>query len=110
MAKSQIDTVEKQWQDWLEKNPTHEHIDVDNLKKILIEDLTYASKMDVKEYTLYQKWCEVKERYPTETAYTLFDGEEQQLIDKTQAKIVEHVKKNFGCQLVQTTMRNCNQY
>lgn len=95
MAKPQIESVEKQWDEWLEKNPTHEHIDVDNLKKILIEDLTYASKMDVKEYTLYQKWCEVKERYPTETVYTLFDGEEQQLIDKNQSKIIDTVKKNF---------------
>jgi hypothetical protein len=95
MAKPQIEPVEKQWADWSEKNPTHEHIDVDNLKKILIEDLSYASKMDVKEYTLYQKWCEVKERYPTETTYTLFDGEEQQMVNKDQAKIVELVKKNF---------------
>ena len=95
MAKPQIDPVEKQWADWLEKNPTHEHIDVDNLKKILIEDLSYASKMDVKEYTLYQKWCEVKERYPTETIYTIFDGEEQQMVNKDQSKIVELVKKNF---------------
>lgn len=95
MAKPQIESVEKQWDEWLEKNPTHEHIDVDNLKKVLIQDLTYASKMDVKEYTLYQKWCEVKERYPTETTFTLFDGEEQQLIDKNQAKIIDKVKKNF---------------
>lgn len=95
MAKPQIDPVEKQWDNWLEKNPKHEHIDVDNLKKILIEDLTYASKMDVKEYTLYQKWVEVKERYPTEITFTIFDGEEQQLIDKEQAKIINKVKKNF---------------
>jgi len=95
MAKPQIESVEKQWDNWLEKNPKHEHIDVDNLKKILIEDLTYASKMDVKEYTLYQKWVEVKERYPTETTFTIFDGEEQQLIDKEQAKIINKVKKNF---------------
>ena len=95
MAKPQIESVEKQWDEWLEKNPTHEHIDVDNLKKVLIEDLTYASKMDVKEYTLYQKWVEVKERYPTETVFTLFDGEEQQLVDKNQITIIDKVKKNF---------------
>ena len=95
MAKPQIDPVEKQWDNWLEKNPKHEHIDVDNLKKILIEDLTYASKMDVKEYTLYQKWVEVKERYPTETVFTLFDGDEQQLVDRNQSVIVDKVKKNF---------------
>ena len=95
MAKPQIDPVEKQWDNWLEKNPKHEHIDVDNLKKVLIEDLTYASKMDVKEYTLYQKWVEVKERYPTESVFTLFDGEEQQLVDRTQSTIIDKVKKNF---------------
>jgi hypothetical protein len=31
--------------------------------------------MDVREYTLYQKWCEVKERYPVEEVSTLFGQE-----------------------------------
>jgi hypothetical protein len=94
MSKTKIDPVEKQWSDWLENNPTHEHIDTDVLKKILIEDLSYASKMDVKEYTLYQKWCEVKERYPVENVYTLF-GEELQMVNPEQEKIIKEVKKNF---------------
>ena len=52
-----IEFVEEQWQTWIEKNPlgTYEHIDQEKLVDVLIKDLTYASGMDVKEYTLYQK-------------------------------------------------------
>jgi ribosomal protein S19E (S16A) len=63
-----IEYVDKQWKEWSEKNPpsTFKHIDKEELVKVLTEDLTYASQMDVREYTLYQKWCEVKERYPVQ--------------------------------------------
>ena len=52
-----IEYVEKQWNEWSEKNPpsTFKHIDKEQLVKVLTEDLTYASQMDVREYTLYQK-------------------------------------------------------
>lgn len=97
MAKPQIESVEKQWDEWLEKNPTHEHIDVDNLKKVLIEDLTYASKMDVKEYTLYQKWCEVKERYPLNEPNALSEmlGEEPGMVYPEQRNMINKIKTNF---------------
>ena len=63
-----IEFVEEQWQAWIEKNPlgTYQHIDQEKLVGVLTKDLTYASGMDVKEYTLYQKWCEIKERYPVQ--------------------------------------------
>ena len=64
------------------------------MKEILIKDLTYASQMDVREYTLYQKWCEIKERYPVEEVSTLF-GNEIQMVDPDQKKLVEKVKQNF---------------
>ena len=35
--------------------------------------MSYVSAMDVKEYTLYQKWCEVKDRYPTVETNSFFD-------------------------------------
>ena len=56
-----IEFVEKQWKAWQEANPIgkFEHIDVEKLRDVLIKDLTYASQMDVRGYTLYQKWCEV---------------------------------------------------
>jgi hypothetical protein len=91
-----IEYVEKQWNDWQEKNPANsfQHIDESSMKEVLIKDLTYASQMDVREYTLYQKWCEVKERYPVEDVSTLW-GSEVQMINPEQKKLVDKVKANF---------------
>jgi hypothetical protein len=88
--------VEKQWEEWQTNNPVDkfEHIDESLLKETLISDLTYASQMDVREYTLYQKWCEVKERYPTFESSTLF-GEEVQMVNPEQEKLIKEVKSKF---------------
>ena len=91
-----IEFVEKQWDSWIEKNPlgTYEHIDAEKLVEVLTKDLTYASGMDVKEYTLYQKWCEIKERYPVQEVSTLF-GQDMQMIYPEQEKLINQVKSNF---------------
>jgi len=89
-----LEFVEKQWQEWQETNTETEHVDVEVMKEKLIADLTYASQMDVREYTLYQKWCEVKERYPVHTINTLF-GEELQMVDSEQEKLIKDVKSKF---------------
>jgi hypothetical protein len=91
-----IEFVEEQWEKWSESNPPSkfEHIDEGHMKEVLIKDLTYASQMDVREYTLYQKWCEVKERYPVHEVSTLF-GQDVQMVDPEQRKLVDKVKKNF---------------
>ena len=91
-----IEFVEKQWDSWVEKNPlgTYEHIDAEKLVEVLTKDLTYASGMDVKEYTLYQKWCEIKERYPVENVSTLW-GQDVQMIYPEQEKLIKQVKSNF---------------
>jgi hypothetical protein len=94
-----IEYVEKQWKEWQEKNPTSsfEHIDEANMKEVLIKDLTYASQMDVREYTLYQKWCEVKERYPLceETVIMQMTGDKPDMIYPEQKKLIHEVKNNF---------------
>ena len=90
-----VPLVEAQWAEWSENNPTHPHVDVNELKSKLIEDLTYASSMDVKEYTLYQKWCEVKERYPVEEIATCFGDYETQMVSDEQKHLIQKVKKNF---------------
>ena len=88
--------VQKQWEEWSEKNPksSFEHIDTEELKKVLTEDLTYASNMDVKEYTLFQKWCEVQEKFPTKTNNT-FWGDEKVLVDEEQGKYIDIAKNNI---------------
>ena len=77
--------VEKQWEEYQKNNSDiKKTIDENQLKETLIQDLTYASKMDVREYTLYQKWCEIHEKYPIEegsTLSTFFDSGESEIED-----------------------------
>ena len=96
MAKT-ILPVEKQWERFLEDNPSDKftHIDENSLKETLISDLTYASNMDVREYTLYQKWCEVKERYPGEANINMFGEPDIAWEDDTQAALIRKVKNNI---------------
>jgi hypothetical protein len=91
-----IDDIETQWKKWQDENPASSFMDINDgeLKERTIRDLTYVSQMDVKEYTLYQKWCEVHEKYPTVVNQTLF-GEEVQLLDPKQQIIVDSVKNNI---------------
>jgi len=93
-GKKKVPDIETQWEQWKESNTNISHIDIDELRQNLINDLTYASEMDVREYTLYQKWLEVKEKYPVNEVSTLF-GPELQMVDANQQKIIEKVKKNF---------------
>jgi Domain of unknown function (DUF4338) len=88
--------IEDQWKIWQEKNPpsSFTHIDEDVLRERLIKELTYVSAMTVEEYTLYQKWLEIHEKYPTHQVDTLF-GEETQLIDPDKGRVVEKVKANI---------------
>lgn len=88
------DHVKAQWEKWKSENTTVEHIDEKEMVKILTEDLTKASQMDVKEYTLYQKWCEVQEKYPTQIQRT-FGGDEVKLVDAEQERIIREVKSNI---------------
>lgn len=92
-----IDTIEEQWLKFQEENPPSSYIEIDDdqLRERIIKDLTYVSKMDVKEYTLYQKWCEVHEKYPTVTNRTVFGEEETFLLDSSQKQMIDDVKNNI---------------
>jgi hypothetical protein len=95
---NEIVTVDEQWETWLKQNPIEnfEHIDEQVLKETVMSDLTYASNMDVREYTLYQKWCEVKERYPTSTNFSsITNQDELYMNDPKQRALIETVKSKF---------------
>ena len=83
--------VKKDWEEWKAANPPQKTIDEAELKEVLIKDLTYASAMDVKEYTLYQKWCEVQEKYPTHTDMygdpSMDNPEQERLIREVKSNI-----------------------
>jgi len=98
--KKKDEFIEKQWQDWLDTKPLETalenvpDIDTDNLKDIVTKDLTFVSAMDVKEYTLYQKWCEVQFKYPTQETNPLFE-DKPVLLDSEQEKLIKEVKNNI---------------
>ncbi len=88
------DDIETQYQKWLDSGIVYKDIDLGILTEHVKVDLSFVSQMDVKEYTLYQKWCEVHEKYPTQETSTLF-GTEMQLIDPTQKAMIDEVKSNI---------------
>jgi hypothetical protein len=91
------DDVDTQWKNWSEAFPpeTYKHIDYQTLRDRIIEDLQYVSQMDVKEYTLFHKWCEVQEKYPTIIVNDLFEGEKRVLEQEKQRKTIEEIKRNI---------------
>ena len=94
---ARVEPVETQWKRWTEKNPSDQirHIDKEQLTKTVTQDLEYASQMDVREYTLYQKWCEVKERYPGKASVNMFGDPDISWEDDAQAAIINKVKNNI---------------
>ena len=75
MAKSdeELKDVERQWDRFQETFVAPEALSNDQLKKVVIEDLSNVSAMTVEEYTLYQKWLEIHIKYPVENG--LFGAE-----------------------------------
>ena len=89
------DDVETQWDKWSTSGYDSIDVDFDELRERTIKELTYVSAMDVREYTLFQKWCEVQEKYPTITVNDLWEGEKKVLSDEKQRRAIEEVKRNF---------------
>jgi hypothetical protein len=89
------DDVDTQWQKWRDSGLTFQQIDEEKLRTRVIEELTYVSKMDVKEYTLYQKWCEVQERYPSTIVNDLWEGQKCVLQNEEQRQAIDEIKRNF---------------
>ena len=89
-------SIDDQWQSWQDNNPLDkiEAPDTETLKEAVIKDLSYVSSMDVKEYTLYQKWCEVKDRYPTVETNSFFD-DKPAMQKPEQGVVIQEVKNNF---------------
>jgi hypothetical protein len=89
------DDVDTQWQKWLDSGIEYQDIDIDVLKQRTIKELEYVSQMDVKEYTLFQKWCEVQEKYPSVVVNDLWEGEKRVLADEGQRRSIEEIKRNI---------------
>ena len=88
--------IEKQWKDWNATNSLKniKEVSEDNLKSDIINELTCVSNMSVQEYTLYQKWNQLKQKYPTQDNKTLF-GKEIRLSNHHQKDVIEKTKSNI---------------
>jgi hypothetical protein len=60
-----VDILNSQWRTF-KKNHNPEPITSNEVKKAILKDLTFLSKLTVQEYTLYKKFAEIKEKYPYE--------------------------------------------
>jgi hypothetical protein len=86
------DFVKKQYDDWLATNPIEDDVlEESNLRQMIIDDLTNVSQMTVEEYTLYQKYLEIHERYPSEKRSTIF-GEEYLFANEEHRKLIHECK------------------
>ena len=97
VTNDKVDDVKDQWEKFLDENPSDKFkiIDEEVLSQRIIKELGYVSKMDVKEYTLYQKWHEIHSKFPTETVNTVFGEEEKFLKNTVQARYIEEAKNNI---------------
>ena len=88
--------VEDQYKTWCDNNDISkvEDIDEKHLKEVIEKDLAFVSKMTVQEYTLYEKWVEVHEKYKTAETNSFFD-DKPALVDPTQEAFIKSVKNNI---------------
>ena len=88
--------VENQYKEWCENNDISkvEDIDQNHLKLMVEKDLAFVSKMTVQEYTLYEKWIEVHEKYPTVETNSFFD-DKPALVNPEQEAFIKTVKNNI---------------
>ena len=86
--------VQKQYDDYQANYVEKEVMSKYDLRQKIIDDLSYVSKMTVGEYTLYQKYLEIQQRYPSQEMGTLF-GAEKQLINEDHIKLINESKNNI---------------
>ncbi len=88
--------IDEQWDYFQENNDINEvpPIGDDELKETIINDLSFISAMDVKEYTLYQKWLELHTKYPTIAMYSFIDGRPA-LKNQKQGSFLAKIKSNL---------------
>lgn len=88
--------IEKQWAEFLKNSPPENVPDItdEELKEALIHDLSKVCEMTVEEYTLYQKWLEIREKFPVKHNNTLF-GSNYVFDNPEQEDLINYSKNNI---------------
>ncbi len=86
--------VQKQFDEYQANRTEKEILSKEELRELMIKDLSFVSTMGVAEYTLYQKYQEIHIKYPTQTVSTLF-GEETNFVNEDHLKLINETKSNI---------------
>ena len=86
--------VQKQFDEYQANKVEKEILPIDELREMIIKDLSFVSKMGVAVYTLYQKYQEIHLKYPSQTVSTLF-GEETNFVNEDHLKLINETKNNI---------------
>ena len=92
--------VQKQFDEYQANRTEKDIVSKEELRELLIKDLSFVSQMGVAEYTLYQKYQEIHLKYPTQTVQTLY-GEETNFVNEDHLKLINETKNNI-CFLIHT--------
>ena len=68
-----MDRLDDEYNKWYEQQ-TFEAVNKDDVREMLVKDLSFVSKLTVEEYTLYRKWLEIQEKYPDKASKTGMDS------------------------------------
>lgn len=98
--------LEKQWEEWQVKNEIEKKEQPagvlaglykdhsDQVAAAIMNNLSVISKMTVEEYTLFQKWCEIHEKYPGEKISGLM-GDHFRYENPEHERLIRRVKHNI---------------
>jgi hypothetical protein len=88
------DFIAKQYEEFLDTETFETPHTADEIRQMIIDDLSVTSQMSVEEYTLYRKYQEIHIKYPSEQVNTLF-GEEWQINDPNQARMIRDTRSKI---------------
>lgn len=91
---SMEDFIAKQYEEFLDTETFETPHTSDQIRQMIIDDLSVTSQMTVEEYTLYRKYQEIHIKYPSEQVNTLF-GEEWQINDPNQARMIRDMRSKI---------------
>ena len=95
MKQKTKEDYDREYEEWLAANPLDKvpDVDKDELREEIVKELTYCSQMSVQEFTLYEKWREINNRYPVMVKSTLL-GDELHLVDESKLRPIRESKAN----------------
>ena len=94
VVKEMEDYIKVQYEEFLDTETFDTNFTEDQVRQMIIDDLSVTSQMSVEEYTLYRKYQEIHSKYPSSQVNTLF-GEEWQMNNVKQATMIRELRSKI---------------